>query len=107
MAQSFWALTEREIPIAQALEEVLSEGFEYFEVGLREERLAETEALLSRFNLKLIAQGWATSTNEAILFLQRAVELKAIALNLHLGHAYLTTSEAVDLEPVMNFEDLH
>ncbi len=97
LAQSFWALTQREIPTAQSLEEACFQGFEYFEVGIREERLVETRALLNAFPLKLIAQGWAVSANEAIIFLQRAVEFQAIALNLHLGHAYLATSEAVDL----------
>ena len=97
LAQSFWALTRREIPIETSLEEACREGFEYFEVGLSEDRLAETKALLDRFPLKLIAQGWAPSAGEATVFFQRAAELGAIALNLHLGHAYLTTNEAVDM----------
>ena len=51
LAQSFWALTQREISIAQSLEEACSEGFEYFEVGLLDDRLAETEALLKAFQI--------------------------------------------------------
>src|ERR1035437_8734261 len=97
LAQSYWALSQREISIERALEDACSEGFEYFEVGLCEERLAETRTLLDRFPLKLIAQGWATSAQDATIFLKHAVEFHAIALNMHLGHAYLTTSEAVDL----------
>jgi hypothetical protein len=97
MAQSFWALSQREIPMAQALENACSEGFEFFEVGLREDRLTETKVLLNQFPLKLIAQGWATSAKDATVFLERAVEFKAIALNMHIGHAYLTTDEAADL----------
>lgn len=97
LAQSFWALTQREVPLPQALEDACSEGFEFFEVGLREDRLSQTKDLLNRFPLTLIAQGWATSAKEAAIFLQRAANFNAIALNMHLGHAYMTTSEAVDL----------
>ncbi len=80
-----------------SLEQACRDGFEYFEAGLSEDRISETRALLRRFPLKLIAQGWAPSAGEAAAFFQRAAELGAIALNLHLGHAYLTTSEAVDM----------
>ena len=97
LAQSFWALTERDIPITKSLQAACKEGFEYFEVGLRDERLAQTRELLDAFPLKLIAQGFATSADEAACYLQRAVDLKAVALNLHLGHAYLAASEAVDM----------
>jgi hypothetical protein len=97
LAQSFWALGQRELSIHRALADACSEGYEYFEVGLREERLAETTDLLKRFPLKLIAQGWATSASEASVFVERAAEFQAVALNMHLGHAYLTTTEAVDL----------
>ncbi len=97
LAQSYWALTHREIPMEESLEQACGDGFEYFEVGLSEDRLAETRALLERFPLKLIAQGWASSAGEATAFFERAAELGAVALNLHLGHAYLTTNEAVDM----------
>jgi len=96
-AQSFWALSERTISISQALEEAEREGYEYFEVGLRSERVAETTSILERFPLRLIAQGWAATAGEATFFLQRAADFKAAALNLHLGHAYMTALEAVDL----------
>ena len=95
LAQSFWALGQREISLAQSLESACADGFEYFEVGLREDRLAETASLLKAFPLKLIAQGWATAAGEARVFLERAVELGAVAINFHLGHAYLTADEAV------------
>lgn len=65
-----------------------------FEVGLREDRLAETASLLKVFPLKLIAQGWAATAGELRVFLERAVELGAVAINVHLGHAYLTPDEA-------------
>jgi hypothetical protein len=94
LAQSFWALGQREISLAQSLESACADGFEYFEVGLREDRLAETASLLKAFPLKLIAQGWATAVGEARVFLERAVELGAVAINVHLGHAYLTADEA-------------
>ncbi len=97
LAQSCWALTQRQVPIEESLEYACFEGFEYFEAGLREERLAETRVLRKKFPLKLIAQGWAASTKQAIVFFQRALEFGAIALNLYLGHAFFTTSEAVDL----------
>ena len=97
LAQSFWALTDRDVTRAQALEDACSSGFEYFEVGLREERFEATRQLLTQFPLKLIAQGWAVTAEEAFLFIERAVDFAALALNLHLGHAYLSTSEAVDL----------
>ena len=95
LAQSFWALGQREISFAQSLESACADGFEYFEVGLRDDRLAETASLLKAFPLKLIAQGWATAAGEARVFLERAVELGAVAINFHLGHAYLTADEAV------------
>lgn len=97
LAQSFWALSQREVPIDQALEDACLEGFEFFEIGLREDRFAETRDLLNRFPPTLIAQGWATSAKEATIFLQRASDFQAIALNMHLGHAYMTMDEAVDL----------
>ncbi len=94
LAQSFWALGQREISLAQSLEEACADGFEYLEVGLREDRLAETSSLLKAFPLKLIAQGWAATAEEARVFLERAAELGAVAINIHLGHAYLTADEA-------------
>ena len=94
LAQSFWALGQREISLAQSLEEACADGFEYFEVGLREDRLAETASLLKAFPLKLIAQGWAATAKEARVFLERAVELGAVAINIHLGHAYLPANDA-------------
>ncbi len=96
-SQSFWALTHREISIDLSLERACNAGVKYFEVGLSEERLAMTEALLKRFPLKLIAQGWATSLLEVTIFLDRARQFGAEALNLHLGHAYMTADEAVSL----------
>jgi hypothetical protein len=96
-SESFWALTGREISIELSLERACSAGFEYFEVGLREDRLAMAEALLRDFPLKLIAQGWATTFFEAEVFLDRARKLGAVALNLHLGHAYMTADEAISL----------
>ena len=71
LVQSLWALDERELPIDRSLEIACSEGSEYLEIGLREERLAESKALLNRFPLKLIAQGWATSADDSIVFFQR------------------------------------
>jgi hypothetical protein len=98
LVESFWALSQRELPVERALEQAcINNGLEYFEAGLRDERLATIKALLSRFSLKLIAQGWATSAKEADQFIQRAAELQAVALNMHLGHAYMTTCEAADL----------
>jgi hypothetical protein len=94
LAQSFWALGKREILLAQSLEEACADGFEYFEVGLLEDRLSETASLLKAFPLKLIAQGWAATAGEARVFLERAVERGAVAINIHLGHAYLTADEA-------------
>jgi hypothetical protein len=83
--------------MARSLQAACKEGVEYFEVGLRDERLDQTRDLLDTFPLKLIAQGFATSAGEADCFFQRALEFRAVALNLHLGHAYLSTTEAVDL----------
>jgi hypothetical protein len=97
LAQSFWALTQRDISIEKSLESACSEGFEYFEAGLREERLAQIAAILKTFPVKLIAQGWATTAEDAAAFLGRAAELHAIAINMHLGHAYMTVPEASDL----------
>lgn len=96
-SQSFWALTGRDIEIARSLEQACEAGFEYFEVGLREDRLTATQALLRQFPLKLIAQGWATSLPEVAVFVDRAVQHDAVAINLHLGHAYMTEDEAVHL----------
>ena len=96
-AQSLWALGQRELPIADALEHAVAEGYEYLEVGMHEETLAETGNLLRNFPLKLIAQGWATSAQQATIFFRRAEDLGAQALNMHLGHAYMTINEAVDL----------
>jgi len=96
-AQSFWALTQRALPIAEALEQAAAKGYEYLEVGLHRETLGETKTLLEKFPLKLIAQGWATSADEATIFFERSQELGAQALNMHLGHAYMTTNEAVEL----------
>jgi hypothetical protein len=97
LAQSYWALSQREVPIGQALADACSEGYDYFEVGLREERLDETTQLLKQFPLRLIAQGWASSAQEASIFFERAAQLHAVALNMHLGHAYMSIDESVDL----------
>jgi len=96
-SQSFWALTEREISIELSLEKACDAGCTYFEVGLREDRLATAEALLKKFPLKLIAQGWAATCPEATVFFERAKQLGAVAINLHLGHAYMTVDEAASL----------
>ena len=97
LAQSFWALTGRDVPVTQALEQACLEGCAYLEVGLSEERLAETRELLQAFPVQLLAQGWATSATDAGVYLQRAADLRAVALNLQLGHAYLTAAQAADL----------
>ncbi len=97
LSQSYWALTQREIPISDSLETACKEGYEYFEAGLSEDRLSEIEALLKRFPLKLIAQGWANTIAETIPFMRRAVSLGAVAFNLHLGHAFLSAAEAAAL----------
>ncbi|WP_198137701.1 hypothetical protein [Terriglobus sp. TAA 43] len=47
------------------------------------------KAILRTLPLKFIAQGWASTIGEAIPFFERAIELNATAMNLHLGHAYL------------------
>lgn len=96
-AESFWALSQRPDSIADALERAVLDGFGYLEVGLREERLDETRSLLKRLPLRLIAQGWARSAEDAIAYLQRAADLSASALNLQLGNAYLSLHEATDL----------
>lgn len=97
LAESFWALSKRADSISDALKDAVSDGCGYLEVGLREERLDETRSLLNHFQLRLIAQGWARTAEDAVVYLQRAVDLRAAALNLQLGHAYLSLQEAVDL----------
>jgi len=89
LAQSYWALQEREISIEDALARSCEEGFEYLEAGLREDRMARLRAILRALPLKFIAQGWASTVEDAIPFFERAIELNAVAMNLHLGHAYL------------------
>ncbi len=97
LAHSFWALQEREQLLLASLEQGIAAGFEFFEAGLREDRMTELRSLLERLPLKLIAQGWATTIGELEPFLQRAMCLKAVAFNLHLGHAFHTVDEAVAL----------
>lgn len=96
-AQSFWALTARDMSIEASLEHACEAGFRYLEVGLREERLEKTAALLKSFPLQLIAQGWVATSDEAEIFFDRASQFDAAAINLHLGHAYMTTEEACAL----------
>jgi hypothetical protein len=96
-SQSLWALMGREDPIELSLEQACTEEFTYLEVGLREDQLAIAEGPLKRFPLKLIAQGWATTLSDAVRFLDRAAQLGAVALNLHLGHAYMPVDEAACL----------
>jgi hypothetical protein len=93
-AQSYWALTERESKMAESLEQACREGFAYLEVGLREDRLPELSSLLKRLPLSLIAQGWAADAADARTWFERAERFNALALNLHLGHAYLPEDEA-------------
>jgi hypothetical protein len=95
LAQSFWALGERELTMSEALEKACDEGFAYLEVGLREDRLPELAGLMKRFPLSLIAQGWAANAHDARTWFERAETFNALALNLHLGHAYLAEEEAV------------
>ncbi|SDF38840.1 sugar phosphate isomerase/epimerase family protein [Terriglobus roseus] len=94
-AQSYWALQEREQSIEESLERACASGFEYLEAGLRDERMAPLRSILKRMPLTLIAQGWASTVQEATVFFQRAVELGAVAMNLHLGHAYLKDEDAL------------
>jgi len=97
LSQSYWALTQREISISESLEAACKEGYEYFEAGLSEDRMEEIASLLKRFPLKLIAQGWTNTAAEAATFMQRAVSLGAVAFNLHLGHAFLSASQAAEM----------
>lgn len=97
LAESFWALQNRDISLFDSIERAVQDGVDYFEVGLRPERIEEARRLVSQFDLRLIAQGWATTASEAIFYFQQAAELKAIALNLQLGHAYMSSIEAIDL----------
>jgi hypothetical protein len=84
----------RDVPLRESVERGFADGFEYFEVGLSEERLPETREILSSVPVKLIAQGWASTVDEATVFFERAASLGAAAINLHLGHAYLAMEEA-------------
>ena len=97
LAESFWALQNRDLSLFDSIEQAVEDGFGYFEVGLRPERVQEARRLVSQFDLLLIAQGWATTASEAIFYFQQAADLKAVALNLQLGHAYMSSSEAIDL----------
>lgn len=94
-AQSYWALQEREQSIDESLERACASGFEYLEAGLREDRMTSLRSILKRMPFTLIAQGWASTVQEATVFFQRAVELGAVAMNLHLGHAYLKDEDAL------------
>jgi hypothetical protein len=94
LAQSYWALQERATSIEDALAHAYANGFEYLEAGLREERMASLRAILQTHPLKLIAQGWASTVQEAIPFFERAIELNAVVMNLHLGDAYLHDVES-------------
>ena len=96
-AHSYWALQQRAQPIAQALELACRNGFTYLEAGLSEERMPSLRNLLRDLPLRLVAQGWAATAEEAQPFLERAAELNAVAINLHLGHAFLSTVEALRL----------
>lgn len=97
LAESFWALQNRDLSITESIEQAVENGFSYFEVGLRPERIEQARRLLLQFDLRLIAQGWATTASEAVFFFQQAADLNAAALNLQLGHAYMSSSEATDL----------
>lgn len=94
LAQSYWALQEREQSIEESLEQACASGVEYLEAGLREDRMASLRSILKHMPLTLIAQGWASTVSEATVFFQRAAELGAVAMNLHLGHAYLGEEDA-------------
>ncbi len=94
LAQSYWALQERETSIEDALAHAYANGFEYLEAGLREDRMAPLRAILKTHPLKLIAQGWTPTLEGAIPFFERAIELNAVAMNLHLGDAYLHDVES-------------
>lgn len=108
LAQSFWALTERAMPMMASLELAVQEGVTFFEAGLREDRMPVIQEVLQRFPLRLIAQGWALNAAEAEPFFQRAARLGAEALNLHLGHAYLSNDEAAALiETVLQRADVY
>ncbi len=95
LAQSFWALGEREWTLVESLEKACDEGFAYLEAGMREDRLPELASLMRRLPLSLIAQGWAADAPEARTWFERAERFNAVALNLHLGHAYLAEEQAV------------
>lgn len=97
LAESFWALQNRDLSISDSIERSIEDGVGYFEVGLRPERVEETRRLVSRFGLSLIAQGWVATVPEAIIYFQRAAGLNAVALNLQLGHAHMSSNEASDL----------
>lgn len=93
LAQSYWALRGRDVSIEDSLARYCKFGFEFLEAGLREDRMTPLRTILRTLPLALIAQGWATTIQEASIFFERAVELNAVAMNLHLGHAYLDDAE--------------
>ncbi len=96
-AASFWALSGRSTPIEQGVQEACEAGCSFLEVGLRAERLGLVKELLDRFPLQLVAQGFANTIEEAAVYFQRALDLGSVAINLHLGHAYLSAQEAEGL----------
>jgi hypothetical protein len=97
LVQSLWACNRDGASIERSLSERCSEGFEYLEVSVRTNRDKDTDTLLRRFPLRLIAQASATSRKQIPYCFTRARDLGAVALNLHLGHAYMSGQDAAEL----------
>ncbi len=93
----FGALSEMALPVEELLEIAVGESTEYLEVGLREERLAETARLLGTLQSKTNCSGVASTAADASIYIERAMDLGAVAINLHLGHAYMSEIECVEL----------
>ena len=71
--------------------------FEYFEVGLRPERIAPASKILRESGLKLIGQGWAKTFDEAKPYFDLAHSLGAVAINMQLGHAFMSANKVAEL----------
>jgi hypothetical protein len=95
LGHSYWSLSNLADEPAAYLPKLLEHGFEVLEIALFDFHL-EAAARAKAEGLAIIGQGLCGTAEETKPYIEAAAALGVIAINIHLGHAFMAPTEAAD-----------
>jgi sugar phosphate isomerase/epimerase len=96
LGHSYWSLSNLAEAPAAYFPKLLDQGFEVLEIAMFDFQL-EDAARAKAEGLAIIGQGLCGTAEETKPYIAAAAELGAIAINIHLGHAFMAPAEAADV----------